>query len=641
MRTVRRLYFYLLSLISTQVVIWAVVNLLRTIFRVDVVSGAVDWIAGGIAFVVVGAPIFWLHWSTVQREAGRDKEEASSRIRALYLYATLLATGIPITYTLLAIFNRLITQVLGLSSYSALLGGAQTHTDNLIALAANLIVLIYFYRILKHDWQTVEDSENLIEISRLHRFVWMIYGLGLTTFGTQQILRYIFFQPQDFGQAAESGLATGLALIPIGLPIWTQAWRYIQKSLTSAKERTSSLRLVVLYVLTFLGIGFTLTTFGILLANGFRWLFQVESWTVRTFLDVHASQLSAFATLVVIWAYFGRERKRAIADQGEITRQASLHRIYNNILSFAGLIVSFVGLLLLFGFIIESFFNLSIGNNAAMLSDSLALLIIGLPLWLRFWQKIQQETTLDDSIGLSARKSVMRKGYLYLALFATVVGTMLSTGWWIYGILFAVLDHMPVNFWLNFFLQLRLAILFALFLVYHLKVLRTDNRESRAEKTEEFQKYPVLVLQSGDSSFGEAVIKAIQEKSPHLTVNLHQLEQESANDELPEVSLFVIPSSLTLNPTEPLRTHLQNFNGKVLVIPENLDNWHWLSTSNKDQHHQMKEIAEAIHQLSENQPIRPSSSSSPWVIAAYILAGLFILEIIFVAVASLVSILMN
>jgi hypothetical protein len=641
MRTIRRFYFYLLSLISMQVVIWAVVNLLRTIFSGDVVSSAVDWIAGGIAFVAVGVPIFWLHWTTVQREAGRDKEEASSRIRALYLYATLLTTGIPITYALLAILNRLIAQVLGLSSFSALLGGTQSHIDNLIALVANLVALIYFWRILQHDWHTVTNQENLSEVSRLHRFIWMIYGLGLLIVGVQQILRYIFFEPQDFGQAAESGLATGLALIPIGLPIWTRTWILIQKSLTKIQERTSSLRLVVLYVLTFLGIGFTLTALGILLVNGFRWLFQVESWSFRTFIDLHASQLAVLATMGFVWAYFGRELKRAIADASEVSRQASLHRIYNNILSFAGLIVSFIGLLLLLGAVIESFFNLTIGNNAAMLSDSLVLLLIGLPLWLRFWQKIQQETLRDDEIGESARNSVMRKGYLYLALFASVVGTMLSAGWWIYGILNAVLDQIPANFWLNFFLQLRLAILFAVFLVYHLKVLRTDNRESQAEKTKEQQKYPVLVLQSGDYSSGEAIIKAIQQKSSHLPVVLHQLDLEPNHDPLPDASLIVIPASLTLNQPEPLSTHLQNFKGEILVIPEYLDNWHWLGTSSKDQQHQIREIAEAIHQLSENQPIRPSSSSSPWVIAAYILAGLLVLQIVIVGIASLVSLILN
>jgi hypothetical protein len=151
MKTIRRFYFYLISLISIQVVIWAIINLLRTIFDNAVIPSVVDWLAGGIAFILVGVPIFWLHWTTVQRDAQKDEEEGTSQIRAIFLYAMPLATGIPITYAILAIINRLIVQALGLPASEAMLGGAQTHIDNLIAIFTNLVILVYFWRVLKQD----------------------------------------------------------------------------------------------------------------------------------------------------------------------------------------------------------------------------------------------------------------------------------------------------------------------------------------------------------------------------------------------------------------------------------------------------------------------------------------------------------
>ena len=641
MKTSRRFYFYLLSLISSQVIIWAVVSLLRTIFDTEVVASSVDWLAGGIAFVAVGVPIFWLHWSTVQRDAQRDQEEASSRIRALFLYVTPLATGIPITYALLAILNRLVVMAFGLPVTSASLGGGQTNLDNLLAIAVNLIFLVYFWRVLQHDWETTPNQENLVDFRRLHRHIWMVYGLGVLIFGVQQILRYIFYLPQEFGHAAESGLAAGLALILVGLPIFLKALSIIQKSVIEKNERTSSLRLMVLFVLSLFGMGFSLAALGILLSNGLRWMFQVENWNILAFIDKNASPLSVIISMGVVWRYFRRELRSTIAYHEDALHQASLRRIYNSILSFAGLVVSFLGVLSLLGHIIENLFNLSIGTNAAILSDALALLLIGVPLWLKYWQEIQWETTRSDEIGVAACKSVLRKTYLYLVLFATVLGSMLSAGWWIYGILNALLGQMPTHFWMNFFQQLRVAALFAVFLVYHLKVLRTDNRESRVEKTEEFRKFPVLVLKSGDSSSSEAIMQAIQQKSPHLAVNLHQLDLEPNQDPLPDSAMIVIPASLTLSPPEQLRLHLQTFTGKVLVVPENLDNWHWLGTSNKDQQQQAQEIAYTIHQLSENQPIRPSPISSPWVIVAYILAGLFVLQIVAVVIATLINLILN
>jgi hypothetical protein len=637
MKTIRRFYFYLLSLISVQVVIWAVVNLLRTIFDRATVTSAVDWLAGGIAFVAVGVPIFWLHWTTVQRDAHREEEEASSRIRSLYLYATPLATGIPITYAVLAILNRLIVRWLGLPVSSATLGGAQTYIDNLIAIAANLIVLIYFWRVLQQDWKNNHNQENLVDFSRLHRYIWMVYGLGLLIFGVQQILRYIFSMPQEFGHVPEMVLATGLALIPVGLPIFGKSWSVIQKSLTEKKERHSSLRLVVLFVLTLLGIGFSLSALGILLANAFRWIFQVDNWRLISFMDQYATQLAVLISMGLVWGYFRRELKFAIADLDDDFQQAGIQRIYHSILSFAGLVVSFLGLLLLLGTIIESLFNLSIGNNAASLSDALALLLIGLPLWLIYWQQIQLETARTDERGSAARTSLFRKAYLYLALFATVVGTMLSTGWWIYGILKAILDRMPSDFWLNFNLQLRIAILFAIFLVYHLRVLRADGRVTETAKEAERSEFSVLVLQSEDSSIGVKLVEAIQLKSPNLPVSIIQMESTNSMDAILQASLLLIPSSLATNPSEALQMVLKDYTGKILVIPQEQENWHWLGMVNRDQKRLVQEAVIAVQQLSENKSPRTVAPSNPWMIVAYVLAGLFLLEIVLLMITALVN----
>jgi hypothetical protein len=637
MKTIRRFYFYLLSMISMQVVIWAVVNLLRTIFDIEVVASSVDWLAGGIAFIAVGVPIFWLHWSTVQRDAQRDEEEACSRIRALYLYATPLATGIPITYALLAILNRLIVSAMGLPVTSASLGGAQTNLDNLLAIAANLIVLIYFWRVLQQDWKSNPNHENFLDFSRLHRYIWMVYGLGLLVFGVQQILSYIFYFPQEFGRAAESGLAMGLALISVGLPIFWKAWSITQNSLSVKAERISSLRLVVLFVLTLLGIGFSLSALGILLANGFRWLSQLENWKFLSFVDKNATQLAVLITMGMVWGYFRRELRLAIAGHEDFLNQAGTQRIYNSILSFAGLVVSFLGLLLLLGAIIESLLDLSIGNNAAMLSDALALLLIGLPLWLKYWQEIQQETFRNDEIGVAARKSVLRKVYLYLALFATVVGSMLSAGWWIYGILNALLDQMPSNFWMNFFQQLRIAILFVIFLVYHLRVLRTDGVETRQATATDQSEFSVLVLHADDSSISNQIVEAIHRKSPDLPVSIIQVHTTMSADVIPQSSLLLIPSSLAMNPPEALQMYLQDYTGKILVIPQELENWYWLGMVTRDEKRLVQEAATAVQQLSENQTPRVVAPSNPWMIVAYILAGLFLLEIIFLIITALVN----
>lgn len=96
MRTIRRLYFYLLAFISLEVVLWSVITLLRTIFESGNISFIGDSLAGGLAFLIVGLPMFLFHWNFIQRDSLRDNEERSSRLREVFLYGTYLATLIPI-----------------------------------------------------------------------------------------------------------------------------------------------------------------------------------------------------------------------------------------------------------------------------------------------------------------------------------------------------------------------------------------------------------------------------------------------------------------------------------------------------------------------------------------------------------------
>ena len=74
MNSVRRLYFYSISLISVVVVIWGVVGLLRTIFSGKLLGGG-SLLATGLSLVLVGLPIFLFHWRTVQHDALSDPIE--------------------------------------------------------------------------------------------------------------------------------------------------------------------------------------------------------------------------------------------------------------------------------------------------------------------------------------------------------------------------------------------------------------------------------------------------------------------------------------------------------------------------------------------------------------------------------------
>ena len=122
MSIIRRIYLYAVSFVSLETVLWGTIGLLRALF-----AGATgEDLAGSLSLIMVGAPVFLLHWRLVQREVRADEDERSSRLRALFLYGALLAAVLPAAQNLLALIDRAVRAVLDLPLDLALIGGDQT-----------------------------------------------------------------------------------------------------------------------------------------------------------------------------------------------------------------------------------------------------------------------------------------------------------------------------------------------------------------------------------------------------------------------------------------------------------------------------------------------------------------------------------
>ena len=261
MKSIRRLYFYLVAIISIEVVVWGLIGLLRPIVD-KTVSGGADALAQALALILVGVPIFLVHWLWAQRVSAREEEEREATLRAVFLYAILLGTLIPVVQNLLSFINRSLVQVTGLGVARAFSSFRnQTLADNLIAIVMNLVVAAYFWNILRGEWATLKEKQNFTDVRRLYRYIWMLYGLLMTVFGLQQVFRYLVFIPGNIlGEMGRETLVNGVALLVIGTPVWVYSWRVIQDSLTDPAEMGSNLRLGILYILALGGVITVVTT---------------------------------------------------------------------------------------------------------------------------------------------------------------------------------------------------------------------------------------------------------------------------------------------------------------------------------------------------------------------------------------------
>ncbi len=652
MRTIRRIYFYAVALISVEIVLWGLISLARSIFCPKLVAcgGLGSSLAQGLALVVVGLPVFGFHWIMAQRFAHHEMDESASGIRAAFLYGTLLGTLIPVVQNLLALVNRPVLSGLQMESSRAFVGGGQVWSDNTIAILMNLLVAVYFFYILRGDWKVIQPVEAFANLRRIYRWIWALYGLGLLVSGLDQVLRFILsfntgLMSLDFQRY---WAVNGIVITLVGAPIWVYAWLTIQKSLGEQAERESFLRLVLLYLLSLTGVIVTLSAGGVLVDHLLSLIFG-EYGVFQEFVQAIDGPLAVCIPFLGIWLYYGRWLGRALQEEPDaprpvpkktrddmlepgLPRRSGMRRLYSTILSALGLGVTFVGLAMLLSFVVDVVLLNLQGSNQLLsrLTASLALLIVGLPLWLLTWRPMQAEAFASNDAGDHARRSLTRKIYLYLALFAGVVGGMVTAVALLNTILMSLFAGDSSNVTRSVLNSIVILLLFVGLGLYHGLMLGRDGRNTTSALIAKHAAFPVLIFDPGDG-FGPALLAAVQKTTPNLPAALQAVNQPVADSAKPLA--VVLPSDLALDPPALLRKWLEKYTGTRLVVPRPAGKW---TLVGQPARLPVNQTAQTLRQLAEGQELRAGGTPG-WLIAVYIVAGLIGLPILVSLISTLVS----
>ncbi|MCK6538783.1 MAG: DUF5671 domain-containing protein [Anaerolineales bacterium] len=619
MKSIRRLYFYLVAFISVEVVVWGLIGLLRSI--VDrTISGGADALAQALALILVGVPIFLVHWLWAQRTSAREEEEKEATLRAVFLYAILLATLIPVVQNLLSFLDRALVQSAGLGvarAFSAFRN--QTLADNLIAILMNGIVAAYFWNVLRAEWGTLKDQENFSEVRRLYRYIWMLYGLLMTVFGTQQILRFLIYIPGDvLGELGREVVVNGTALLVVGTPVWVYSWRVIQDSLADPAEMGSNLRLGILYLLALGGV-ITVVTASSMTVNILVTRLLGADWTLQYFVHQLGGPISVGVPLGLIWAYYGHWLNRHIEAIGDKVRQTGMKRLYNYILAFIGLVVSFVGVATLLSFIIDVATSRSfLMGDSNSLASAISSLIVGLPLWLMTWRPMQAEALVVGEVGDHARRSVLRKTYLYLALFASVIGGMATAVGLVYQLIrVALTGDAGSNFVNDLLNTIQLLFLFGVVLIYHLNVLRADGASMADSLAEKQSVFSVLIVDSGDGIV-DSVKAALLKSGSKMQVTVTTPAEKPEGD----FGALIVGGDVAVDAPAWIRS----FGGNRIIVQNEAQNLLWAEDA--------AQAAESVQRLAEGQEIQKKKPTrSAWTVVAYIFAALFALQLLLMLLA--------
>ena len=634
MRIIRRLYFYTVALVSLEIVLWGLISLTRSIFTsANTIGNATGRLAEGLALILVGVPVFGFHWVMAQRFARKEMDEHASGIRAAFLYGVLLGTLIPVFQNFLSMLDRLALLIVGLPTAQAFLGPNQTWSDNLIAMVMNAIAAAYFLYVLRGDWQIITPKDSYSDLRRIYRHIWLIYTLVIVVAASQQLLRFVLsFSPGAFGSLYRTSGAHGIVLALVGTPVWVFAWKTIQDSLSEQAERESLLRLGILYLLSLAGVVTVLSAGGVVLDVALRAIFG-ESTTFAGFIQRISTSVSIGVPLAGVWAYYGNWLGRAMSEIPDAPRRAGMRRLYFYVLSAIGLGATFIGLSMLLSFVVDA----TVAHIAwadtlrPRLAAAFATLVAGIPLWLLTWLPMQVEALSSSDSGDHARRSTIRKIYLYLALFVGVVGGMIVAVRMVSTLLNVLFGQQVANLAQSLLNFTEVLFLFIGLAVYHGLTLGHDGKLASVALTDKHAAFPVLVFDPGDG-FGEAILAAVQKQSPRLPILLQAVSQPVAKDAAPKA--VILPADLALDPPERLRKWLGSYNGSRLVVPRAAPKWFVIGQPARLPSNQ---VAQAIRQLAEGQELRPQGGTSGWMVVTYVLAVLFGLEIVMALISLGVS----
>jgi hypothetical protein len=269
-----------------------------------------------------------------------------------------------------------------------------------------------------------------------------------------------------------------------------------------------------------------------------------------------------------------------------------------------------------------------LNSGRGELSASLATLLIAVPVWIRYWQPLQREAALEGEQGDHARRSLVRKASLYLWIFVGVVGTMFASGSFFFEIMRSLLGTPSDNLVLVSLLRLRLTLIFLAVLLHHWNALRRDQRLAALSLSARHANFPVAIWLDKESALAHQLKLALQKEAPLLPILWLDGAESPSPDQLETVKALVISTKVFEAPSADERVPWKSFGGQRLVIPDPQGNWYWVGGSGMSLTTLSEQTARTLRLLAEGQSPPRQTEYTLLNSIAYVLAGLFLLQIV-------------
>jgi hypothetical protein len=476
MSSVRRVYFYLVTLITLGIFAGGIGVLLSLLFDITI-SGSTQigqanflqqQLSLGLAMLVIGGPLWFFFWRSIQKQVNGNPSEIGATLRKFFMNFILVVSS------LTAIFaaQTVITWLLSGAAQS------QNSSGSLATFIVTLAVWYYYWRVSESEGHPSASAKTL---RRWYVYIVSGWGLVLLTVGLVQLIdSSVRFLPL-WGNSLVNGtfwntpVQENIGAIIMGGLLWAFHWFRMSKN-----DVNSTLRQVYIYLLAIIVssiAGLVALTMGI---------YQILGWALGGAGEISSTYFQFIGwvvpTLVVtaaIWIYHQSVAQEEAAQLPE--RLLSSKRVHLYIMSFIGLGTLISGLIILFGTILDLIIN-SINPAIAFetgwwqhqLSLSLALLIVAVPLWMYYWNQIIKLSSLGGVVEWKPRS---RRIYLYVIIGASIIALAADLVNIVYQFLSGLLTgSFGVSVLQNSKWSIQSLIVAIPLLIYHWQIARKDQR---------------------------------------------------------------------------------------------------------------------------------------------------------------------
>lgn len=463
---VRRLFVYGVATVALALLTSGLALLVGG--ALDAVSGAAlltsrdSALASALALTVVGTPAWLIMLLLAQRSVQRHPIEQRSEARRTYF--NLARGGALVAFA-----------ISGVLSLRILLRVDQFEGGPFGWLVVAAAVWVLHARILTTEPATTSGTRLL---DRLYLYGGALLGLSLLWWSITELMTQPIRELYDL-LFVDALLVTNpgdpqaaIATAAVALPIWW--WHWIRHVATRDRGTTAW------YAYLFLvGVGAASAVFIVTLAqvlyHGLEWwLGAPEAATATEHFAELPSPLGAATVSGLLWGYH-----RAVLREGAPTvrRWSTPEYVYRYLMAAGGLLTTAVGLVALSALVIE----VMAGRETSLLETNdgwrndlvlgLTCLLVGVPLWVRYWLQAQDHT----NEGRLERQALPRRVFLFSVFGLAVLVALIDLTIVLYQVFRHLLDGTP-DVLLKVRWNVSLVLVAGAVGVYYWLVLREDQR---------------------------------------------------------------------------------------------------------------------------------------------------------------------